>query len=250
MTDQFSHIATRLGNLESSGVRGGNDGGEAAATDKDDDGDGDDESEELKNIEVRPRKRKTKKARASIFSNPKYSKGLQDLQVRRHPLTISIHSSYKQKCVREHLLTLCNATTMDDIVANNPPITDEEMKNFVDNGDLLTCTVQKFRIDFIRPWKDNKFNALAKSVFVKSFISMYDSGEYSDCDIPNVLLAEWVIAAVLDGHMEYRRKLYRQHFKPLSQEDIDRIKQRKAMNARRGTVRVTLHRVRLRLTNP
>lgn len=138
---------------------------------------------------------------------------------------------------------------MEELVENNPPITDEEMKNFVENGDLLTCTVQNFRIDFIRPWKDNKFNALAKSVFVKSFIAMYDSGEYSDGDLPNVLLAEWVIATVLDGHMEYRRKRYRQHFKPLSQEDLDRIKQRKAMNARRGTVRAAFHSLRLRLIN-
>lgn len=143
-----------------------------------------------------------------------------------------------QKCVRKHLLTLCDVNTKDELIAKNPPITKEEMDSFLEGeDDMLTCSVQSFRVDFERPWKENDFNRLASDIFVKSFIKMYKGGSYPDYAIPDKLLTEKNVSTVLDKHMEYRRKLYRQHFKPLSKEDRDKIKQRKAMNARRYTVR-------------
>lgn len=111
------------------------------------------------------------------------------------------------------------------------------MQSFLDGeDDLLTCSVQSFRIDFVRPWKENAFNQVAKSVFSKSFLAMHKSGEYGGDDIPSALLTECVVGRVLDKQMEHRRRMYRQHSKPLSQADLDRIKKRKAMNARRATV--------------
>lgn len=144
-----------------------------------------------------------------------------------------------QACVRKHLLLLCNATTKGDLIKNNPPISDEEMKSFLeDEGDLLTCSVQCFRIDFIRPWKTNAFNTLAKDIFVKSLIATYRGGEYSDLEVPEKLLTEQAIGAVIDKHMEYRRQQYRQQANPKSKVDADALKKRRATNARRYTVRL------------
>ena len=139
--------------------------------------------------------------------------------------------------VRKHLFFLCDVDSMEGLIEKNPPISDEEMDSFlVGEDDLLSCTVQKFRIDFERPWKDNEFNRLAKSVFIKSLVAMYRSGEYSDLKVPEKLLDDRVVGAVLDNHMEYRRRLYRQNAKPPSKEDKEKLKKRKAMNARRSTV--------------
>lgn len=139
--------------------------------------------------------------------------------------------------MRKHLFLLCNADSMDEVIKNNPPISDEEMKSFLeDEDDLLTCSVQCFRIDFIRPWKTNAFNTLAKDIFIKSLIATYRGGEYSDLAIPEKLLTEQAIGAVLDKHMEYRRLQYRQHGNPKTKADTDAIKKRRATNARRYTV--------------
>lgn len=132
---------------------------------------------------------------------------------------------------------MCNAKTAKELIKNNPPISDEEMQSFLDGeDDLLTCSVQSFRIDFVRPWKENQFNQVAKSVFAKSFVAMYQSGEYAEFNIPSILVTERIVGILLDRQMEYRRRLYKQHSKPLSQADLDKIKKHKAMNARRATV--------------
>ena len=56
-----------------------------------------------------------------------------------------------QTCVRNHLFLMSNAKTVEELIKNNPPITDEEMQSFLDgDDDLLTCSIQTFRIDFVR----------------------------------------------------------------------------------------------------
>lgn len=103
LMNQFSHITARLDTLDSSGLSGaararrnrdGSEAGEDAAVDDGDgdgDGDGDDELEP-EHLEVRSRKRKVKKARPAVFSDPKYSQGIQKLQVRRYPIAVSAYS--------------------------------------------------------------------------------------------------------------------------------------------------------------
>ena len=125
---------------------------------------------------------------------------------------------------------------MKELVEKNKPITEEEMQSYLQGDDLLTCSLQHYRIDFQRPWKDTDFNKLAKDIFVKSFLSMQKSGEYSDTTIPSCLLTTKVIGEVLDNHMEYRRKQYRDYMSPPSKEDKVKLLRRKAMNARRQTV--------------
>ena len=77
---------------------------------------------------------------------------------------------------------------------------------------------------------------LAKDVFVKSFLSMLKSGEYCDVVIPASLATAKVVGIVLDKHMDYRRKLYREHLSPPSPADKDKVNKRKAMNTRKQTV--------------
>lgn len=142
-----------------------------------------------------------------------------------------------QACVRQHLFFLFDVTSMKELIEKNPPITDEEMESFL-NGEesSLVCSLQHFRVDFQRPWKDTSFNQLAKEVFVQSFLATEKSGEYDETTIPPCLLTPKVVGIVLDKHMEYRRKQYRQHLKPLSEDELKRIAKRKAMTARRATV--------------
>ncbi|OJT09097.1 hypothetical protein TRAPUB_7 [Trametes pubescens] len=187
---------------------------------KADDGEADDE------LELGPtaRSRRRKVQKTSVLSDPSLKDGMTALQA----------------CVREHLFTLCDVECTPDLWKKNPPISKEEMDSFNEGeDDLLTCSVQSFRVDFVRPWKgkDSAFNCLAKNVFVRSLIKMYRGGEYSDHVVPDKLLTEKTVGVVLDKHMEYRRKQYRQQLKPLSKEDRDKISKRKAMNARKHTLK-------------
>ncbi|RDX40339.1 hypothetical protein OH76DRAFT_1490365 [Lentinus brumalis] len=166
------------------------------------------------------KRRSCKQKPPSIFDNPQLKPGIKNLQ----------------ECTKKHLFLLCKAETPTELIEHNPPITDEEMQSFLDGeDDLLTCSVQSFRIGFVRPWKENAFNQVAKSVFSKSFLAMYKSGQYRGYDVPSTLLTESIVGRVLDKQMDYCRRMYKQHSKPLSQADIDHIKKRKAMNARRAT---------------
>ncbi|KAL1941491.1 hypothetical protein VTO73DRAFT_6930 [Trametes versicolor] len=232
LTDQFSAVTERLDHLETSGFpraahtadRKPNindqdelEGDEGVAVNGASDGD-----DELDKEKPKVRQRRRKAPQTTVFSDPQYGDGVKDLQ----------------KCIRMHLFNLCDVTTIDELVEKNPPISDDEMKSFLaGDDDELTCSLQHFRVDFVRSWKENKFNQLAKSIFVKSFISMYKGGEYPDCTIPGKLLTELVVGIALDKHMDYRRKNYRRHLKPLSKEDKDLLKKRKAMSSRRGTIR-------------
>lgn len=184
------------------------------------------------------KRRSRKQKRPSIFDDPQLKPGIKNLQV---SMLCSYHhfaqTEQCQECTKKHLFLLCKAETPTELIERNPPITDEEMQSFLDGeDDLLTCSVQSFRIDFVRPWNENAFNQVAKSVFSKSFLAMYKSGQYHEYEVPSTLLTESIVGRVLDKQMDYRRRMYKQHSKPLSQADIDRIKKRKAMNARRATV--------------
>ena len=111
------------------------------------------------------------------------------------------------------------------------------MQSFEDgDDDLLTCSLQHFRIDYERPWKDTQFNQLAKSIFVQSLLAAYKGGQYSKLRIPEQLLTASVIGTVLDNHMEYRRKSYRQYSKTQDTKVLNQVRKRRAMNARRLTV--------------
>ncbi|KAI0647293.1 hypothetical protein C8Q79DRAFT_925855 [Trametes meyenii] len=221
LTGQLTDLTTRLDTFHAESAKSAKNNDEDEDTNGDGHEVGDEGNDEMaqEELQVRPRKKRQK---ASILNDANYKDGLRALQA----------------CVRKHLLTLCNAESMKELVKKNPPITDDEMDSFLEGeDDMLTCTVQSFRVDFERPWKDNAFNRHADHVFARSLIKMYKGGNYSDHTVPDALLTELIISTVLEKHMEYRRKLYRQHLKPLKQEQLDKIKQRKAMNAHRSTLR-------------
>ena len=149
----------------------------------------------------------------------------------------------EQSCIRKHLFFLFDVTSIRQLIEKNPPITDDEMQSYLDGEDLVTCSLQHFRIDFQRPWKDTDFNKLAKNIFIKSFLAMYKSGEYDsdEVTIPASLLTPKVVGVVLDKHMDYRRKQYRDHLTPPTKEDQEKLAKRKAMNTRRQTVSVGVY---------
>lgn len=167
------------------------------------------------------------KKQLSGFKDSKYKPALMYLQVCR--LCVHIH-------VCEHLFFLFDVTNMKELVAKNKPITDKEMKNNLDGEDLITCSLQHYCIDFQRPWKDTDFNKLARDVFIKSFLVMQKSGKYSDEVIPPCLLTPKVVEVVLDKHMDYRCKLYRNYLSPLIEADTYKLLKWKAMKSRRQTV--------------
>lgn len=131
---------------------------------------------------------------------------------------------------------------MKELMEKNKPISEAEMRSYLDGKDLVTCSLQHYRIDFQRPWKDTDFNKLARDIFVKSFLSMQKGGEYSGEILPPCLLTAKVVGMVLDKHMDYRRKLYREYVSPRTQADKVKLLKQKAMNSRRQTVSPQLYR--------
>lgn len=147
--------------------------------------------------------------------------------------------THTKKCVREHLDLLFDVRSKKELVEKNPPISEEEMNSYLDDEGLLVCTVQRFRVDFERPWKTNVFNKEAKKVFIDSFLDAYLGGAYRETLLPPVLRERKIVGQVLDNHMEYRRKVYHRHLSPLSKEEEFALKKRRAANTRRQTVRGT-----------
>ncbi|KAH9933282.1 uncharacterized protein B0H18DRAFT_951873 [Fomitopsis serialis] len=140
-----------------------------------------------------------------------------------------------QHWVRTHLDTLFGVTAVAEVLKKNPPITDEEMQSYMDDEGEVTCTIQNFRVDFTRPPLCT-FNAEARSIFVENFLACHRAGHFKDKPIPNTFLAPLMVSSVYDTHMEHRRKTYKAHMKPLSLEDAQLYKKRKAANSRRRTV--------------
>lgn len=126
---------------------------------------------------------------------------------------------------------LCGVSEFKDLFKKQPPITDDQI-----HTGKLVCTVQNFRIDFIRPWKTTLINQEARHIFIHHFLAAREGGDYADEDIPSRLLTAEQIGSLLDAHMEYRRKCYRQCLSPPDEATVLKKKKRLAMNTRRRTV--------------
>ncbi|EMD32309.1 hypothetical protein CERSUDRAFT_77602 [Gelatoporia subvermispora B] len=154
------------------------------------------------------------KDKPAILKNPKMKKGAWDLQA--------------------------SVTTVEQLLKNNPSTTDEAMQSYLDgNNDHLTCTLKHFRVDFKHPWTRNTFNQHTRSLFIKSLITMYKAGKYSDLAIPPELLSDWIMGYVLDTHIEHRQKQWHalhDESKSLNEDAIAKLQKHKAMNTRRCTL--------------
>ena len=101
--------------------------------------------------------------------------------------------------MRKHLDLLFDVSTVNKMIAKNPPLTDEEMKAYLDDEGDIVCTVQNFRVDFIRP-PSCIFNLEARQIFVNSFLTSYRAGQYIEVSIPDVLLKPQVVSTAFDRH--------------------------------------------------
>lgn len=140
-----------------------------------------------------------------------------------------------QRSVRVHLDLLFGTTKIEEVIAKNPPITDEEMQGFLDDDGDVTCTIQNFHVDFSRP-PSCVFNAEARRIFVDNFLACYEAGHYAEVPIAKSLLSPRILSYVYDTHMDHRRRMYKAHLKPRSKEDVLLYKRRKAANSRQRTV--------------
>lgn len=209
---------------------------EAALVESSGEEEADDEFEALQDLLVSSRKHRTQPAVASIFKDASLKAGLTYLRVRTLTHSISVYSLTRAKnCVRKHLDLLFDATSIDEVVAKNPPLSEEEMQAYLDDEDGIACTVQNFRVDFTRP-PSHVYNSESRKVFVDSFLASHRAGQYPDVPIPVTLLAPRAVSVVYDRHMTYRRKQYKQRAKPPKEEDAQLRKKRMAANSRRHTV--------------
>ena len=125
---------------------------------------------------------------------------------------------------------------MEEIVMSCPPLTEAEIAQYKAspaNADYFNP--QNFRVDFTRP-PSCIFNAGARKVFVDSFLVSHGSGAYTDKPIPDALLARPIVTYIYNTNMSYRRKLYKEHQKPLPPDDKKLLIKCRAASSRRRTV--------------
>ena len=130
---------------------------------------------------------------------------------------------------------LLGVDSQEEMLTNYKPISDEEMKDYLADGDdgTLACTVQQYRVDLDRP-VTSVFNRQAQAVFVKSFLAAVAASQYTEVSFPAVVLKPAIIGAVWNRHIAYRCRTYRQRRNPKVNDD--EYKKKKAANARKHTV--------------
>ncbi|KAI0646433.1 hypothetical protein C8Q79DRAFT_926398 [Trametes meyenii] len=154
-----------------------------------------------------------------------------------------------RSCVRNHLKTMLKFSTWKDLVSSHPPLTEDELMAFRTGRRRLT--EENFRIDFIQDWKRHPFNLSARDIFVQNILRCIKGGGF-DFDAEQIpLITEAHVESVLDGHMEYCRRKYREAYnlhtwnaddaddaeKIAEQEEkLLKEKRRKAINSRKQTL--------------
>ncbi|PIL24700.1 hypothetical protein GSI_12586 [Ganoderma sinense ZZ0214-1] len=115
-----------------------------------------------------------------------------------------------------------------------PTLTQEQIDEF-DEG-KLECSAQKFFIDFDHSWAKFKPNRVARQVFLDHYFARVTGGAYAKNPTPEHLLTREVVGRVLDKHMPYCRRLWRESKRPLSKVKKDVIKARAAKNSRKSSI--------------
>ena len=116
-----------------------------------------------------------------------------------------------------------------------PSLTAEQIKKF-DEG-KLKCTAQNFFVDFDHSWTKFKANRVARHVFLDHYFARVAGGAYLKNPTPKHLLTREVVGRVLDNHMPYCRRRWRESNHPISEEKKNAILARAAKNSRKSSVR-------------
>ncbi|OJT15389.1 hypothetical protein TRAPUB_8056 [Trametes pubescens] len=155
--------------------------------------------------------------------------------------------------VRKHLRTMLNFATWEELVLRYPPLTEEEIAGYRMDDDSVVCTAVEFRVDFVHDWKRLPFNREARAVFIQNMAACIQGGTYNFTAHAIPLISEEHIGSVLDSHMEYCRRKYREIYRPprvdnesdaedsetqqaTRREKREKVNKSKAVTARKGTL--------------
>ncbi|OSC97454.1 hypothetical protein PYCCODRAFT_1428489 [Trametes coccinea BRFM310] len=142
-----------------------------------------------------------------------------------------------QKVVRAHVAHLLGFKGKDyaTMVRRNPPLTDDEIKQYEETTSANYFARNRFRLDFTRSPTAFAFNVEARDYFIRHLKRSVQGGSYKKAEIPERYLTEDHIGSAFDTYMETCREHYRLIKKPLSEAESRRRKQRARMNARKST---------------
>ncbi|EIW77789.1 hypothetical protein CONPUDRAFT_156973 [Coniophora puteana RWD-64-598 SS2] len=118
------------------------------------------------------------------------------------------------------------------------PLDDEEFEIYasIETGNMVS--VDKFRVDFTRPWKKDDFNASAREVFINHFLEKVKSGAILERYGIKPNYVTWkVVGAAIDQHVvRYVRGLYNDWYNGVSLGSEYERRKRAAMANRKSTL--------------
>ncbi|EIW86028.1 hypothetical protein CONPUDRAFT_68650 [Coniophora puteana RWD-64-598 SS2] len=118
------------------------------------------------------------------------------------------------------------------------PLDDEELEIYASMQAGNMVSVDKFRVDFTRPWKKDDFNASAREVFIDHFIEKVKSGAILDrYGIKSNYVTWRVVGAAIDQHVvRYVRGLYIDWYNGAASESEYERRKRAAKANRKSTL--------------
>lgn len=136
--------------------------------------------------------------------------------------------------MRNHINSLLQIVDTSLLPVSFPSLTEDEVDEYL--AGTLQCTVDNFRVDFVRKWKVFGFNKVARMVAIASFLRKVEGGSFLTNPSPEHLLTQDSIGKVIDVYMKRLRQLYRDAVNPPTQKKKDAIKRRACQVSRMGMV--------------
>lgn len=148
---------------------------------------------------------------------------------------------------QRHLLVLLRISSLDEVGAMHPSLTDEQFDKWMATKPDFTPLT--FGIDFKCGWAKNAYNRAARDYFVRHFLESVSGGSYKNPPIPSRYFTLDQVGLALDSHMEHARVRWRQQIKPPSADVAEQRRLGKQNNTRKATVRSTVSSIRYALTD-
>ncbi len=134
------------------------------------------------------------------------------------------------------LEAMLNVKDWADSSSLYPTLTEEEVDAYKRRDGSFVLSASEYRIDFKRPWKKFSLNKEAREIFIDKYLARIAAGAFFKNPTPPHLLTHDNIGEMLDKHMPYCRKRWRQSAVPLTPDQVKKILRQKAQVSRMRTV--------------
>lgn len=142
-----------------------------------------------------------------------------------------------KETVRAFLQRLLQYTSAKQLRRKYPPLTKKQIEAIAENEEgAISVTQDNFRVDFLHAWKTCLMNKEARCVFIDSYLAAVRGGMFAHPPIDPVLLHKEQVGSILDSHMAYLRRKYREAGKKANPSQQENLAAMARLSARRATV--------------